>query len=111
MEPRIEPFSQRELVGYLLAGLAVERGTPGLPGGWITPYGHLRHPAPIRAPCDGPFIVPAFLRHRVVSPRSSVLRHTRARTISLVCTLDIIVNNSDRSKSSGTLFISALFSC
>jgi len=26
-------------------------------------------------------------------------------------TIDIIVNNSDRSKSSGTLFISALFSC
>ena len=25
--------------------------------------------------------------------------------------IDIIVNNSDRSKSSGTLFISALFSC
>src|SRR5215510_12975590 len=52
-----------ELIGYLLACLAVERGTLGLPGGWIAAYGHLRHPAPIGAPGDTTFIVSRFLGH------------------------------------------------
>src|SRR5213594_2216082 len=71
-QPRMEPFPQRqivgrhkcalllvperlcELIGYLLTGLPVERGTSGLPGCSFMSYGHLRHPAPIWTPGNGP---------------------------------------------------------
>src|SRR5262245_55890310 len=87
-KPRLRPFPQGELVerhkralllvlqrfgelvGDLLTRLAVERRTLGLPGRWIAANRDLCHPAPIGAPGNGPFIVPAFLRHRVLSPLS-----------------------------------------
>src|SRR5262249_11190684 len=102
-QPRMEPFPQRELVrchkralllvserfgeliGDLLPRLAIEGGTLGLSSCWIPANRDWRHPAPIGAPGDTAFVVSPFLSHRVVSPRSSVLRHTRARTVSLVC--------------------------
>src|SRR6266568_3711418 len=89
LQPRLQPLPQDKLMrankrpllplpqclGEFLSDflpcLAVERGAPGLPGLWITSYSHLRHPEPICTPCDRPLIVPAFLRHPVLSPLSS----------------------------------------
>src|SRR2546425_1147807 len=85
-EPGVQPFSQghimgcnknallllpqgfSKLIGDLLACLAVERSTLELPTLGITPTGHLRHPAPVLAFGDGPFVVSSFLGHRALFP-------------------------------------------
>src|SRR3989475_12044978 len=81
---------------------------------------HHRDRMPVKArPQPTLILVPAQLLFGLLMPLldgvpamgvvDQLLQRSRRRQVTPI--IDIIVNNSDRSKSSGTLFISALFSC
>jgi hypothetical protein len=55
------PERPGELIGHVLARLAIERGTPGLPGGWVTPMVTCAIQRPSGRRVIDPSLFPRFL--------------------------------------------------